>query len=83
MGLTERTAKRRQQAVLASGAALVWRKSRHSGPSGTCVEVAATSSMVALRDSKRRSGSALAVAPVAWQAFLGSLKSDHLGRRSG
>jgi hypothetical protein len=53
----------------------VWRKSSHSGANGDCVEVAGNlPGAVAVRDSKDRSGPALAVTPEAWHAFAAAVK---------
>ncbi|MEU1538173.1 DUF397 domain-containing protein [Actinacidiphila glaucinigra] len=51
--------------------ALVWFTSRHSGSDGgDCVEVAIGPAAVHVRDSKDRSGPALAFEPDAWAAFV-------------
>ncbi|MEU6555034.1 DUF397 domain-containing protein [Streptomyces sp. NPDC046915] len=51
--------------------ALTWVKSSYSsGEGGECVEVAATSGAVHVRDSKDTSRPALAVEPAAWAAFV-------------
>jgi hypothetical protein len=53
----------------------VWRKSTRSGSSGNCVQVADNvPGLVVVRDSKDRSGPALAFAPAAWTAFLAALE---------
>lgn len=53
----------------------VWRKSRRSGDTGgNCVEVAAFSNRVAIRDSKNPAGPILVFAPDAWRSFLGSIR---------
>ncbi|MEU8176381.1 DUF397 domain-containing protein [Microbispora hainanensis] len=52
-----------------------WRKSRHSNPSGNCVEVAALSDgRVAVRNSRHPCGPALIVSLEAMAAFLRSAK---------
>jgi hypothetical protein len=52
-----------------------WRKSKYSGNSGNCVEVADTARRVLLvRDTKDREGGALAFTADAWQTFTGGLK---------
>ncbi|GII77576.1 hypothetical protein Sru01_25580 [Sphaerisporangium rufum] len=57
-----------------------WRKSSYSGDEGgNCVEVAANvAGVVGVRDSKVPGGAALAVAPEAWAAFVGGVKSGAL-----
>ncbi|MTE18980.1 DUF397 domain-containing protein [Streptomyces sp. TRM43335] len=51
---------------------LVWFRSSHSGnEGGNCVEVAAGSEAVRVRDSKDRAGGTLAFPPAAWSAFVG------------
>ncbi|GAA2238396.1 DUF397 domain-containing protein [Kitasatospora cystarginea] len=49
---------------------LVWVKSSHSGgEGGECIEVAAASAVVHVRDSKDREGPRLTFTPEAWAAF--------------
>lgn len=49
----------------------MWFKSSHSGSDGgECVEVAVGPASVHVRDSKDRSGPALAFQPDAWTAFV-------------
>jgi Domain of unknown function (DUF397) len=50
---------------------VTWRKSRHSNPSGNCVEVAGLSDgTVAIRNSRCPTGPALLCAPAEFSAFL-------------
>ena len=52
-----------------------WRKaSRSDGAGGNCVEAAAVSGQVAVRDSKAPDGPKLAVTPQAWRAFARSIR---------
>ena len=52
-----------------------WRKSRHSNPSGNCVEMARLpGERVAVRDSHRPNGPALLFTRAAWERFLRGLR---------
>jgi hypothetical protein len=53
---------------------LIWRKSRASGGSGECVEVALSNSSVLVRDSSDRSGARLTFSPAHWRLFVRLLK---------
>jgi hypothetical protein len=53
---------------------LDWRKSRASGSSGECVEIACTGPSVLVRDSSRPSGSLLEFTPTQWSAFLNRVR---------
>jgi hypothetical protein len=56
-----------------------WRTSTRSGNSGNCVEVADNlPGMVAVRDSKDRSGAALVLDPDAFRAFIDGVKADQV-----
>ncbi len=58
----------------------VWRKASRSGSNGThCVEAAARDQAVAVRDSKDRTGPALAVGERGWRTFLSAVKGGRLG----
>ena len=49
-----------------------WRKSTRSGSSGNCVEVADNlPGVVAVRDSKDKTGPVLTFTPGEWKAFVG------------
>ncbi|MET8141757.1 DUF397 domain-containing protein [Sphaerisporangium sp. NPDC005288] len=61
--------------------ATAWRKSsKSSGNGGQCVEVAADPvGVVAVRDSKSRSGPMILVSHGEWRAFIGAVKTgDHV-----
>lgn len=60
----------------------VWHKSSYSnGSGGDCVEVARNlPRIVAVRDSKDRSGPRLAVSQQAWSAFLQAIKHGEFDR---
>lgn len=53
---------------------LIWRKSRLSGESGGCVEVAVCKSSVLVRDSHDRAGSVLAFTSGQWLVLLRRVK---------
>jgi hypothetical protein len=55
---------------------LVWRKSRTSGASGGCVEVALLDSSVLVRDSRDHLGAKLAFGPAQWRQFVHHIKDD-------
>ncbi|MGH3343643.1 MAG: DUF397 domain-containing protein [Carbonactinosporaceae bacterium] len=53
-----------------------WHKSRFSGSSGACVEVARLDGgRVAVRDSKAPSGPALVFVTSQWRAFVGGVRN--------
>ena len=52
-----------------------WRTSSYTGNGGgNCVEVADTTGVVLVRDTKDRAGGTLAFASGAWESFTASLK---------
>ncbi len=53
-----------------------WKKSSYSGNTGNCVEVAATQSMVGIRDSKDPDRAVLRVSREAWQEFIQDIRSQ-------
>jgi hypothetical protein len=53
-----------------------WRTGSRSNGEMACVEVAVVPGSVGVRDSKDRSGPALAFPPSAWQAFMGDVQLD-------
>ncbi|MGW1159540.1 DUF397 domain-containing protein [Streptomyces sp. NPDC002513] len=63
-----------ESSTVASG--LAWFKSSYSGAEGgDCVEVAAGTAVVHVRDSKAVAGPVLAVSPEAWAGFVGLASS--------
>jgi len=54
--------------------ALEWRKSRESGESGGCIEVAKRGSSLLVRDSRDRSGALLSFGPAQWADFLDRIR---------
>ncbi|WEH38862.1 DUF397 domain-containing protein [Streptomyces sp. AM 2-1-1] len=56
---------------------LRWFKSSHSGAEGgQCLEVAASTGTVHVRDSKQRTGPTLTVTPDAWASFVTATARD-------
>ncbi|MGO4750461.1 DUF397 domain-containing protein [Streptomyces sp. 2MCAF27] len=63
-----------ESSTVASG--LVWFKSSYSGAEGgQCVEVAASTAVVHVRDSKATAGPVLTVSRDAWAGFVGFASS--------
>lgn len=64
---------------------LVWRKSRHSGAHGHCVEVAVSpggadaGQALMVRDSKDSDGAVLAFTPSEWEEFIAGIKNGEFG----
>ncbi|MER7459721.1 DUF397 domain-containing protein [Micromonospora sp. NPDC126480] len=62
----------------------VWRTSSRSNDQGLCVEVADNLvdalGVVAVRDSKDRSGPALTVSPPGWTAFVRAIQTGQFDR---
>ncbi|MEV7008762.1 DUF397 domain-containing protein [Streptosporangium sp. NPDC051022] len=53
-----------------------WRKSsRSQGTTDNCVEIAFTSDLIGVRDSKDRHGPILAFSPDGWQGFIDGIKN--------
>jgi hypothetical protein len=61
---------------------IAWRKSSHSGDDyGQCVELAAVSGMIGIRDSKQGGdGPVLEFSRAEMSTFLGALKAGRPGR---
>lgn len=54
-----------------------WFKSSYStGNGGECLEVAPSSDVVLIRDSKRAAGPVLSVGAVAWSVFVATASED-------
>ncbi|MEV5507885.1 DUF397 domain-containing protein [Streptomyces orinoci] len=53
-----------------------WRKSSHSSGNGACVEVAETGGIVAVRDSKDRSGPVLRFYAAQWAYFISTAAEE-------
>lgn len=58
---------------------LAWRKSTRTAEYN-CVEVALTSEIAVVRDSKDRDGGHFAISRPQWQSFLSALRADHYDR---
>jgi Domain of unknown function (DUF397) len=58
---------------------LIWRKSRLSGESGGCVEVASHESSVLVRDSRDQSGIVLAFTSAQWLGLLRRIRNGEAG----
>jgi hypothetical protein len=54
---------------------LNWRKARRSMNNGNCTEVATTTGMVAVRDSKDPQGPVLFYPATSWASFLSSART--------
>lgn len=57
---------------------LTWRKARRSVNNGDCVEVAWTSGIVAIRDSKNPDGAILACSPGMFKTFLAAARMGYI-----
>lgn len=51
-----------------------WRKSSHSSANGACVEIAETSDLIAVRDSKDPAGPKLVFTAPEWEAFAAGVR---------
>ena len=54
-----------------------WFKSSRSSGNGACVEVAITSTYIGIRDSKNKTGPALAVDRRAFTEFIRAVRAGH------
>jgi hypothetical protein len=57
-----------------------WRKSSRSGANTECVEIASSSQVIGVRDSKDQAGPILALAPTSWRTFVTAVRADCLVR---
>ena len=72
------------QVIPLSVGRITWRKASYStGNGGDCVEVGTAARTVAIRDSKKPDGPALAVTPDDWRAFMRSVKRGYAGPAGG
>ncbi|MEU7640921.1 DUF397 domain-containing protein [Streptomyces sp. NPDC039016] len=54
-----------------------WFKSSHSNDTGgACVEIAALTAQVGMRDSKDPNGPAFVISDTAWDKFIGAVKHE-------
>ena len=53
-----------------------WRRPARSGSNGNCVEIAATGTAIAVRDSRDPHGPRLAFPPGQWRAFTAALRAQ-------
>ena len=60
------------------GSTLAWRKSRRSGASSGCVEVALTTSSVLVRDSRDQLGPRLTFTSAEWRRFVRHIKNSEI-----
>lgn len=60
---------------------LMWRKSKRSGSSVNCVEVAFDEGAAWVRDSKNRDGAQFVVSAHGWRHFLQALRSGRFDAR--
>ncbi|MDX6393985.1 MAG: hypothetical protein QOJ73_5048 [Streptosporangiaceae bacterium] len=51
-----------------------WRKSSHSSANGACLEMAETSDLIAVRDSKDPAGPKLVFTAPEWEAFTAGVR---------
>jgi hypothetical protein len=56
---------------------LIWRKSKASGGSGECVEIACGRQSVLVRDSRDPSDAVLAFSLGQWSAFVRRIRNDN------
>jgi hypothetical protein len=54
-----------------------WRRPARSGSNGNCVEIAATATTIAIRDSRDPHGPRLAFTPSQWRAFTTAIRTQH------
>ncbi|MFI8075149.1 DUF397 domain-containing protein [Streptomyces sp. NPDC086033] len=61
---------------------LQWRKSTYSGDSSNCLEIAATSSVIHVRDSKATGSPHLVFPSSAWLTFISHAASSSRSRQT-
>jgi hypothetical protein len=54
-----------------------WRKPARSGSNGNCVEIAATATAIAVRDSRDPHGPRIAFTPDRWRAFTAAIRAQY------
>lgn len=53
-----------------------WRKPARSGSNGNCVEITATGTTIAVRDSRDPHGPRLGFTPGQWRAFTAAIRAQ-------
>jgi hypothetical protein len=66
--------------TLAALSIATWRTSSYSTSTGNCLEIARTTSVTGVRDSKHRPGGHLTVDTAQWAGFVAAITSDRIGR---
>lgn len=63
-----------------SGTHLQWRKSSYSSETANCVEVALSSALVGVRDSKNPEGATLVYSAGSWGDFVSAVRGGEFDR---